>query len=726
MSHKPAAFARTLLPFLAILSCGVPLQAQESTVLERAYYLHHAEGELDAALKLYEKAAADPALSDSQRDTARREADICREDLVTSDFARVMPENPLAYIELNRPGTHLQTLLGGLDLLQSRQAPGQIGVSPALLQAVLGVRGAAVAVTGIDVVHGEPTGVAVFHPGDVEVIRGLLASALPVQARALDPIEGCPVYDIEGKVRLAITSRLVIVSPQTAEIEGVIRRLRHPDTPSLASNDVLRETLAERGDSLLYFVVNAEPIMPMVAPMLAMQASRSQVAAIANALLDIRSLRTLAGRVDVGGDELSVSLGIELNHGHRNLVYNLLRLPALDRSVLDHVPQGCAGFLALSLNEPASRFRQASSGEQDPIVTAMDFGREVFGNIVSMALFVMPEAGDANAAHGQIPSAGLVLTVNDPGKSEALWTQILGIASMASGGMMEGATAQIEGRDVRSFRMPEGITIHVCRSDAELVIGTTRQAIADCIRARQSGASVKDDDVFARALSLATDHCTLASAVQPSRMMTIARRHAPDGDRHQIDMVSEVLTGTVISAMVNHSGEQLNVSAKVQHLPRVGNLVRQMVQERGFDRLGTRATEFARADSMIRAVEQPDLMDQFEHAVRTNDRGGAQRVGEQMTRTWSNNAQQLNNAAWTMLTEEPFAEHFDALALRLSERSNELTQYGNWAYLDTLALAMFRTGARGEAIDLEQKAIQLSPPEQRQSLEEALARFRGE
>jgi tetratricopeptide (TPR) repeat protein len=91
------------------------------------------------------------------------------------------------------------------------------------------------------------------------------------------------------------------------------------------------------------------------------------------------------------------------------------------------------------------------------------------------------------------------------------------------------------------------------------------------------------------------------------------------------------------------------------------------------------------------------------------------------------NARALNNLAWALLTEDRYAGRYDDQALRFAKRSNELTHHKIWAYVDTLAVAMFRAGDRDEAIELEQRAIglcQASGGRGVDSLKETLARFR--
>ena len=57
------------------------------------------------------------------------------------------------------------------------------------------------------------------------------------------------------------------------------------------------------------------------------------------------------------------------------------------------------------------------------------------------------------------------------------------------------------------------------------------------------------------------------------------------------------------------------------------------------------------------------------------------------------------------MTEKQYGGSFSELALVLSERSNEMTDYENWMYLDTLALAQFETGDAESAVEFETKAL---------------------
>jgi len=352
---------RVVAVALVILAANTP-DLVGQTAQERfykAYYLEHAQGNAAAAATLYGDAISGRELSDDLRAVAKHRLAVCREELATTDFTRLMPPEPLAYIEINRPGERLSKLIDQLGLLAGPDGPSPTGenhlaISPAVIDAVLGIRGVAVAVTGFNPTTQQPAGVAVIHPGNVELIRGLIETALPVQSDIVDPIGGYPTYFVE-QVYVTLTKRLVIVGTGEAEITGVVDRLRDSDEPSLATNPRLAEILEGREGALLYFCVNPKPLMPLINMMTA-GAPQCREMAMAQALLDIPSFQSLTGRFDISDQGLVLKLALHLDEGHRNLVYNFLRRPALDPETLRCVPVGAAGFVALAMNDTSTTY----------------------------------------------------------------------------------------------------------------------------------------------------------------------------------------------------------------------------------------------------------------------------------------------------------------------------------------------------------------------------------
>jgi tetratricopeptide (TPR) repeat protein len=68
-----------------------------------------------------------------------------------------------------------------------------------------------------------------------------------------------------------------------------------------------------------------------------------------------------------------------------------------------------------------------------------------------------------------------------------------------------------------------------------------------------------------------------------------------------------------------------------------------------------------------------------------------------------------NDYAWNLLSAYPEDLHDPATALEQSLAACEATNFENWNFLDTLALALHRTGNTAEAIERQRRALELCP-----------------
>jgi hypothetical protein len=589
---RPLLGAVALVVALTMVAPARAVESGESTFY-KAYYLEHELRDYDAAAGLYEKAAAASSLDATLRERAKQGLVACREELACSDFARLMPPHTLVYAELNEPGRHIEALAGALGLLRGEEDLAQVGarriaVSPALIHSVLGLRGVAVGLTGFDPLKKVPAGVAILHPGDVNIVRGFLETGLPAGGQLVERIDGHETYLIEKKVYVTLTSRLAIVGTHPDLVRDVVRRLKGDDRPSLASNEVVREAMETRKDALLFVCVNAKALMPIVAGPMAMMGGQNREVAMAQMMLDPQSLEWATVRVRLGVEGFSADVTLQLAEGHRNLVYNFLRLPPVTEDTLRCIPEGAAAFGVVALNEAtwsmgggrsaAVPAGAGSAGTHQPMpISAMDLGREVFGNIVSAGVYVLPPSGDAPAGGLPIPDAALAITVNDPARSEALWSQMLAIASVAAGvTATPGGSVRIGDHTAQSYALPQGITVYVTTVGHELLVSPSRVAIERSIAARDSGRSVLDDAAFAPSLREIGPHTSKALFVHPGRCLAVAKRFIPPHELAKAALIEPLLRETVVAAVVNQSDRRLQLSARVTGVPKIGGLISQM------------------------------------------------------------------------------------------------------------------------------------------------------
>jgi hypothetical protein len=707
------------------LTCGIalwigiaPAQAdQPDADFHEAYYLEVEKGDIAAAAKLYESVVESPKSSGELRDRARQRLAGCREEIAAGDFAKLMPPDALAYVELSRPGSQVERLLDMLGLLanssdasrkRSTEGTGRrVAVSPTLVRELLGIRGAAVALTGVDLVKQMPAGVGVIHPGRLDVFRGLLETGLPAAAQIVDPIRGLPTYLVEHKVVVCLTQRLVVFGTDRQHVEGVVARLQGDARDSLADSPNMADGLADRADALLFFCVNAQRIMPLV--IMAAQADRDF--AMAAALLDLRTVQWLTGRVGVSPRGLFADVALRLEKGHHNIAYNLVRTPPIRRETLAQVPEGVAGVFAAALSEKTGGASAASESAGRPAVTGLDVGREIFANIQDFAVYVLPPQTDGRSeqAGDRLPDVAALVRVRDAARSEALWTEILGIASLCAGAPgREGRAFDLEGVPVREYTFPGGVCVNVGFSGDRMIMSLTRAAMRAALAGGKEKGSLLEDQAFAAGLEQVTAGTSKVVMVHPGRMLEVARPFMSGRDYQEAEEVARMMPQLVATVMTQEREEELQAAVRVSGLPKVDRLLSELL-----DREIQRET---------RASAQADQWRRFEHLSREDGNPQEAKVTlEALLEDHHNDADRLNNIAWALLTEDGYGDDYLAIATRLAVRACELTDNGHWAYLDTLALAHFKAHDVEGALRLQRRAVELQPD--RPDLRQALQRY---
>jgi len=697
--------------------------SQDEADFYKAYYLEHELGDLSAARALYAEVASDRDVPTEMRSRADHAAKALAEDIASSDFTRLVPRDVLFYAELSRPGEELSMLLSSLGLLGKIEEGSGLGISPALVDGLLGMRGAAVAVTSFDPRTG-PKGVLLLHPGELDVVRGLIETALPAAGQPEAPIGGFPTWSIEGQAYATLTNRLVVAGTDRGAIEGVLARMRGEGGPSLAENEALDDVIERGRDGLLSFCVNAEPLMPMITQMLGQQAAQDPEAAMMLAFLDVKSLRSVSGFLDVDPDGVNVELALELAEGHRNLAFNLLRMPGVEKATLKRIPSGAAFFVALGLNPSGGAAPIARDAQGQPIVSFMDFGREVFGNVRDLTVYGMP----ADGAQG-IPNVAVELRVNDVERSLALWDFALGTATGASGG---GAAQdlRIAGHDARAYSI-EGLPIFVAARDDGIVVSPSRATIEHALSGGDHGASILNDPVFAADVKRISKGHPIVAMVNPGRAIEFASGMMSPRDLEEAAPIAELLRDTVVTIGVEHTDTRLAFRARVSSLPDVSDLVAEQLRGGREDRVAVSvapATPIAASapNPIAKALgaHGPSPEEQLAKLAASGDLAAAKRQATTMFEASFDDPARLNDLAWKLATEEPFEGKLTSECLVMAERANELTDYGNWYYVDTLALVMFQLGEVKEAVRLERIAVELAEGDPRGGeARDALERF---
>ncbi|MEX2113150.1 MAG: hypothetical protein WD845_08190 [Pirellulales bacterium] len=575
---------RTLLcvGLLALLSARVVAQDAKpgaaQAQFERGFYLQTHEHDPAGAAAAYEQVVADTSATQALRDEAARRLAQVREDVALVSFASLMPPDVMAFAELDQPGEHIERILKmvglvrgpgeaaptgpGVPLGNGLVLPADFTVSPALVGELKKLRGAAVGVTSIDD-HGMPAGLAVIHPGDCDLLRGAIETAVQVLEPG-EPIEGFKTYRIPDFGWVMLTARLVVASDSREQLTAAVARLRDPASDSLAKRPEFQRVYKEIGQPCIFAFVDGQQIVKRFGSHL-----RGRDAAMIRTLLDLDHFESAAVALGTTDDSIQLRAEVNLMPGHRNMAYALIRTAPITRRSLGMVPKGAAGVVVIGLNPPAEGAAPASTdGKQEPpMISAMDIGREFFHNIDELAVFAMPPASDSAA--GKFPEVAAVIAVKDVEKSTALWNQLLTIASLFGAKTTSPpAEVTIEGQPGHSYQFDGLPAIHVVRSpERGLVIGT-QGAVAAALKAGASGDSIEKDPAFAGLLAHVTPHTSKAVLVDVGRTVGIAAAMSGGSDARELAMIAQLVSTMKVSLVTDEAPNQLVIRAEVSGLPK--------------------------------------------------------------------------------------------------------------------------------------------------------------
>ncbi|MCZ6792937.1 MAG: hypothetical protein O7J95_04910 [Planctomycetota bacterium] len=576
---------------LAVSTAPSRAQSPESD-FGRAYYLEAEEKDVAAAAEIYEQVIGSETAPADLKEKARRRLAVCREDLRSRDLARLMPPDALAYLEIRSPGRHLARLLRMAGLTGAEGDEGGTGrpplpvvVSPKLLRALDEAEGAAVCVQTVNSI-GIPSGVVVIKPGNSDLVGGLIETALSsaVASKLVmrsEPVHGHPAY-LAPFASIVVTERLVIAGTSPRLVADAVGRLHDDGAASLARSEVFAELEDRRKNALLFSFVNAPPLVAMVkAQMSRRRRGPPEEYRIAQALMDVESLRWAALALGTHGDGVAGDLWVRMDDDNHAIAYHLVRTSRVGREALGAIPAGVAGFLAFGLSGaegdplPETRSRAAR------YVTGLDIGREIFANIRSVLAFVTPPVvPEREGRDAVLPGVGVVLTVRDATRSRALWTELLRIPATALQATPEPARSErIGGREVQVYTFPEGVQIYFAALDDRVILASDRSVVAQAFEAAAGQRSVLQDEGFGKATAEVPENVTKILVVHAGRAFRTAQPFAriPRSEARQIARLLENQTVSILSEETE-SGVNIRVEAS---LPDLSPILRQIMAGSG-------------------------------------------------------------------------------------------------------------------------------------------------
>jgi hypothetical protein len=608
-------------------SPAVATAQQAEQQFKEGYFQQTHQQDYAAAAAAYEKVVADSAAPEALRAEAKTRLAQTREDQAATDLAQLMPPNSILYFEISRPGKHVGRLLEMLGLQPQPDAkspsdaktatplpgglalPADFKVSPALVRELQKVRGAAVAITGVEP-DGRPHGVAVIHPGDFDLTRGLIETGLQVLPEA-EPIAGFKVYQVQGEVWVAATNRLFIVADSREQVAQTVSRLQDKKADSLAQQPHFSRLKEGRENSLAFVYVNGQRALQAAGPHL-----RGQEAMMVRMFLDLEHLESVSAGFGTTEKGIQAHARVVLAEGHRNLAYGMVRTAPMSRRSLAHVPAGAVAVAVFGLNPPDQSGGQP--GGQAPSLSAMDIGREVFSNVEEVSLFVLPpERGDAGPP---IPEFGMIAAVKDPAKSEALWDQLLSLAAMFGPQVAEPPKEiEIEGRKAKQYQFRGAPPIVVVRLADRAMAAGTEDAISAAIRA-EGPYAITGDPQFKLLLDGLKAESSKAVLVHVGRAIGVAASmpRAPE----EAKQIAALMGDLKVMVVTNEQPNEFVIRASATGLPNVPKIVQATLQAHPLQGERSRRTSAVRVrvSEPQRPEERPQTTRRIEETTPAPDK----------------------------------------------------------------------------------------------------------
>jgi hypothetical protein len=586
------SFSRIAL-LLGWWSALMPLSMAQDTAAEkqfqRGFFLQVHEHDLKGALEAYRAVVADTQAPAKLRQDAERRVAETQEDLASANLARLMPPDCLAYAEIAEPGQHVGRILNMMGLLGSTDGapssiakpggesaekpvplgggiylPSDLTVSPALVTELQKFRGVAVGLTAVEQ-DGRPAGLVVLHPGDCDLVRGALETAVQLLQPG-DPIEGFKTYRIPDVGWVLVTTRMLFLSDSRDQLIAAIERIRNPQAASLAGSESFQRAAADAKGSLLFAFVDGPKAVKRLSPMLA-----GQEAAIVRTLLDPEHIESLTVALTTSDAGIHLRVRLSLMSGHHNMIYALIRTAPITKRSLEHVPQGAAGVLLVGLNPADQSAPSAPAAGAPPSISAMDIGREFFHNIEEVAVFALAPSGTASRA--PIPEIGAVIAVKDAAKSEALWNQILMLVALAGKQPAKPPTEiTLEGKSGRTYQFEGLPSIAVVRAGRELVIGT-EAAVAASLKASASQQSIAQDAACAPLIGRLTPDTSKALLVDVGRAVDLAAGLSRGRQSQEMKQAGALVRDLKFSILTDEAPNQLTLTAELTGLPKFRDIV---------------------------------------------------------------------------------------------------------------------------------------------------------
>jgi tetratricopeptide (TPR) repeat protein len=527
-----------ILLAVGLFSCAA-FARQAGELLQEGLYAEETEGNIDAAIKVYEQIIKDQSAQrphvaqamyrlgmcyhKKQNDQKARtlleqvvsqysdqqevvdKAQYLLDKISGPDPALLMPADTKVYIEVGNPGRRVETILKMLQGTpfanpiaaivggQGREkTPGDIIgalLNPSIVAEFKKIRGWAVGVTEIKV--NNPPVIAVLYPGKSDALRGVILAALGVVGAPGEQIEGMSTLVFPNQMGGAAYDENVIIFAQPMpRLQWCVKQYKGITTePTLATQNktfakLSRETRQDSAVTIWMDVAGAYSALKQQATAEGGMAQLNLV----NGFVDFNSIEDIVIYSSIEEQAITAEVIVGLKEGHRCLAYDLIRTPNLSSKAFAAVPSDAVALASFALAESQAGSIDTAQKTVRKL-TGLDVGRELFANIEQINVFVVPPAAGATTggspAANVISSLALAITSHDPARTRALLEQLLAIGDMAARTAVNKQSGEqanpAEGKYLMGGAGGKEMYCYLGQADKTTVLAFSPQVLKNCI-----------------------------------------------------------------------------------------------------------------------------------------------------------------------------------------------------------------------------------------------------
>ncbi len=636
---------------------------QASGLLQEGLYAEEVEGNLDAAIAIYERIINDGSAGRSDVAQAMYRQGMCYlkkqqeqqakvifaklvadysdqtnlvnkvkpllEELGNADPAALMPPDTLIYVELGSPGKQVETVLKMLkgtpfenplaaishngNASQGGVSPGDVVagfLNPSMMAEFKKIRGLGVGVTGV--AQDNPPVIVVLFPGKSDALRGLIMAALVMLGKPVEAVEGMQCVAFGDGGGAAYDDTVVIFASPKAYSAGQLqwsvkqyKGLAHEPTLASSNKSFARVSKKDRQENAVTIWADADQVFAGLTKMFPDGQIPQEILA-ADAFGDFKNMDDLIAYLSIQEDGIAFEANVGFKDGHHCVAYDMIRTAKLSKDAFKAVPPEAVALLSFGLSG-ADSVQAQMLRQKIKQATGLDIGGDIFANVEQVTLFALPVDSASKETLPGVPpiaaSLGLSLTSRDPQQTRQILTGLLTAANLTK---PQSDTEPVAEGGRYQIELVTGQSLHCYADQANrtTVLSLSPAVIsASTSTLGKPAAEVGPLTEAVNKLSPATNKLVLINvggAIRAGAAHQLLGVEDPEGKaRDLIAQLAKSCDKTTIQLRTHEELNNFNARAEISQLPPINEVYGPVMQLSG---IVSGAREKARAERMEAAI----------------------------------------------------------------------------------------------------------------------------